>query len=133
MSAPLPAPRQSPAEPMHGVAQVFGGQRASAERTRIRRMASLIVAADSPVGRVSEALNDLARHLPEPGAPDACPTCAGRYWPCSYFDDAACRVHAARLRVGDVVPLELHPRLWPPVPYETREWPSEPPEENDRG
>lgn len=63
---------------------------------RIRPMAALIFAADSPAGRVSEAINDLTRHLADPG------------------------VHAAQLRLGDVVPPELHSRLWPPVLPERR-------------
>ncbi|WP_410662112.1 hypothetical protein [Amycolatopsis sp. lyj-84] len=79
----------------------------------VRPMEVILVAAGSPTGRAAEAINDLTRHLPDPGEPDFCPTCAGRFWPCAVFDDAASRVHAARLRVGDVVPLDLHPRLWP--------------------
>ncbi|MEV7043926.1 hypothetical protein [Amycolatopsis sp. NPDC051061] len=93
-------------------------------------MAGLMVAADSPAGRAAEAINDLTRHLPQPGAPAVCPTCAARFWPCTYFYDAAHRMHNARLRVGDVVPLELHPRLWPPpaasaTPRDSRAWPPE--------
>ncbi|OXM43125.1 hypothetical protein CFP75_39685 [Amycolatopsis alba DSM 44262] len=97
-------------------------------------MEGLVVAADSPAGRAAEAINDLTRHLPEPGEPNACPTCAGRFWPCEYFDDAAYRVHTARLRVGDIVPLDLHPRLWSPsAPQDPRAWPSDTDEETDRG
>jgi hypothetical protein len=92
-----------------------------------RRVEGLVVAADSPAGRAAEAINDLTRHLPDPGAPAVCPTCAGRFWPCSSFDDAAHRVHTARLRVGDVVPLDLHPRLWPRTPTDKSD------EETDRG
>lgn len=108
------------------------------EGANIRPVAGVMVAADSPAGRAAEAINDLTRHLPELATPAACPTCAGRFWPCAYFHDAARRVHTARLRVGDIVPLELHPRLWPPranpASPETRAWPSDvPEEETDRG
>jgi hypothetical protein len=105
------------------------------EEANVRRMVGLVVAANSPAGRAAEAINALTRHLPDPGAPTVCPTCAGRFWPCAYFDEAAYHVHIARLRVGDVVPLDLHPRLWPPpAPRNTEEWPSgSPDEENDRG
>lgn len=99
------------------------------EGANIRPMAGVMVAADSPAGRAAEAINDLTRHLPEPGAPAVCSTCPGRFWPCDYFHDAAYRVHTARLRVGDVVPLELHPRLWPPAApsasQDPRAWPSD--------
>jgi hypothetical protein len=92
----------------------------------IRAVEGLVVAANSPAGLAADAINDLARHLPNPADPGVCPTCAGRFWPCRYFDDAAYRVHTARLRVGDVVPLELHPRLWrpPPAPPDSPQWPS---------
>jgi hypothetical protein len=109
------------------------------EGPNIRLVAGLMVAADSPAGRAAEAINDLTRHLPDPGVPCACPTSAGRFWPCPYFHDAARRVHIARLRVGDVVPLELHLRLWPPAADPAspgaRAWPSDAPddEETDRG
>ncbi|GAA4552736.1 hypothetical protein [Amycolatopsis samaneae] len=95
----------------------------------IRAVEGLLVAADSPAGRAAAAINDLTMHLPTPAEPGVCPTCVGRFWPCRYFDDAAYRVHTARLRVGDVVPLGLHPRLWPPA---TPPGPS-PGEEHDHG
>jgi hypothetical protein len=82
----------------------------------IRAVVGVIVATESPLGRAVEAANDLNRHLPTPAEPGICPTCVGRFWPCPYFDDAAARLQTARLRLGDLVPLDLHPRLWPPQP-----------------
>jgi hypothetical protein len=79
----------------------------------IRDVLAVVVAADSPAGRLAEAINDLTAHLPTPDEPDVCPMCSGKFWPCAGFDGAAHRVHTARLRVGDLVPLDLHPRLWP--------------------
>jgi hypothetical protein len=108
------------------------------EEADIRLWTGLVVAADSPAGRATEAINDLTRHLPDPGTPGTCPTCAGRYWPCRYFDAAALRVHTAQLRVGDIVPLELHARLQlpatPSASQDPHAWPSDTPqEEDDRG
>ncbi|MEC3974283.1 hypothetical protein [Amycolatopsis sp. H20-H5] len=96
----------------------------------IRAVEGVVVASDSPAGRAAEAINDLTMHLPDPDDSGVCPTCAGRFWPCRYFDDAAHRVHTARLRVGDVVPLDLHPRLWPApaapaTSQDSRAWPSD--------
>jgi hypothetical protein len=91
----------------------------------IREVLAVVVAAASPAGRAAEAINELVMHLPTPDQPGVCPTCAGRFWPCPYFDSAAYRVHTARLRLGDWVPLDLHPRLWPhTAPPESGEWPS---------
>ncbi|MGW4529162.1 hypothetical protein [Amycolatopsis sp. NPDC004378] len=101
----------------------------------VRPVRGLMVAASSPAGGAADAINDLTRHLPDPGTPAECSTCPGQFWPCQYFHDAAFRVHRARLRVGDVVPLELHPRLWPPqTSPDPRAWPSHTPDkESDRG
>lgn len=82
----------------------------------IREVIAVIVAADSPIGRVVQAIDDVAAHLPPPQEPQACPLCFTQSWPCARFDDAAHRVQAAGLRVGELVPLDLHPRLWPPSP-----------------
>lgn len=73
----------------------------------------MIVAADSPLGRAGRAVDDLAAHLPSPDQPRACPLCSAQSWPCAGFDDAAHRALAAGLRLGDLVPLDLHDRLWP--------------------
>ncbi len=92
----------------------------------IRTPVGVIVAAESPLGRAAEAANDLNRHLPTPAEPGSCPTCTGRFWPCAYFDDAAARLLTARLRLGDLVPLDLHPRLWPPpTPPDSPQWPAD--------
>lgn len=79
----------------------------------VREVLAVIVAADSPVGRVSQAVDDLAAHLPSPDQPRACPLCTAQSWPCAGFDDAAHRALAAGLRLSDLVPLDLHERLWP--------------------
>jgi len=80
----------------------------------VREVLAVIVAADSPLGRVSQAVDDLAAHLPSPNEPRACPLCSAQSWPCAGFDDAAHRALAAGLRLSDLVPLDLHERLWPP-------------------
>ena len=79
----------------------------------VRKVRAVIVAADSPLGQVSQAVDDLAAHLPSPAQPRVCPLCSDRSWPCDRFDDAAHRVLAAGLRLADLVPLDLHERLWP--------------------
>ncbi|MGH3621612.1 MAG: hypothetical protein ACRDQ5_07455 [Sciscionella sp.] len=81
----------------------------------IREVLAVIIAADSPAGRVAEAINDLTAHLPPPAEPGACPMCSNRFWPCAGFDDAAHRLLAARLRIGDLVPPDLHPRPGRPL------------------
>lgn len=80
----------------------------------VREDLAVIVAVDSPLGRVSQAVNDLAAHLPPPDQPWACPLCSAQSWPCAGFDDAAHRVMTAGLRLRDLVPFDLHERLWPP-------------------
>ena len=81
---------------------------------RVREVLAVIVAADSPLGRMSQAVDDLAAHLPPSDQPRACPLCSAQSWPCAGFDDAARRALAAGLRLIDLVPLDLHERLWPP-------------------
>lgn len=82
----------------------------------IREIVAVVVAADSPVGRVAQAIDDMTAHLPPPEKPQVCPLCSAQSWPCARFDGAAHRVRAAGLRVGELVPLDLHSRLWPPSP-----------------
>ena len=79
----------------------------------VREDLAVIVAADCPLGRASEAVNDLAAHLPPPDRPWACALCSAQSWPCARFDDAVRRVMTAGLRLQDLVPLDLHERLWP--------------------
>ncbi len=83
---------------------------------RIREIVAVIVAADSPAGRVAQAIDDMTAHLPTPDEPQACPLCSSQSWPCARFDDAAHHVQAAGMRLGELVPLDLHNRLWPPTP-----------------
>jgi hypothetical protein len=81
----------------------------------MRDILALIAAVDSPLGQAAETINDLAAHLPPPGEPLACPLCPRQRWPCTAFEIAAGRLETAhRLRVGQFLPLDLHPRLWPP-------------------
>jgi hypothetical protein len=91
-------------------------------------MVGVMVAADSPLGRAAEAINAMARHLPDPGLLAQCSTCANRFWPCEVFQDAATSAYSARLRVLDVVPFELHSRLRPSDARQTTSsnpaWPS---------
>jgi hypothetical protein len=82
----------------------------------IRESVAVIVAADSPVGRAAQAIDDMSAHLPPPEDPRACPLCSTQSWPCARFDDAAHRVQAAGVRLGELVPPDLHARLWPPPP-----------------
>jgi hypothetical protein len=84
----------------------------------VREIVAVVIAVDSPTGRLAEAINDLTAHLPSPTDPTQCPMCSARFWPCGGFDAAAYRVQAAGLRVADLVPLDLHPRLWPPTRHE---------------
>jgi hypothetical protein len=78
-----------------------------------RQIVAVIVAADSPVGRIAQAIDDMTAHLPSAEKPQACPLCSTHSWPCTRFHNAADRVHAAGLRLGELVPLDLHTRLWP--------------------
>lgn len=108
------------------------------QETGIRSWVGLVVAADSPAGLAHQAINELTRHLPDPDAPDTCPTCGGGYWPCPYFDDAVFHLQAAHVRIGDVLPPDVHARrrlpAAPSTPQDQPAWPAEPPHgENDRG
>jgi hypothetical protein len=82
----------------------------------IREIIAVVVAADSPAGRIAQAIDDMTAHLPTPEEPRACPLCSARSWPCARFHEAAHRVQAAGVRVGELVPLDLHARLWPSAP-----------------
>ncbi|MDQ3276291.1 MAG: hypothetical protein M3Q39_15030 [Actinomycetota bacterium] len=80
----------------------------------MRDIVAVVVAVDSPAGRAAEAIDQLTAHLPPPDEPWACPLCSAQSWPCAGFDAAAHRVQAAHLRIVELVPLDLRPRLWPP-------------------
>jgi hypothetical protein len=82
----------------------------------MREIVAVVVAADSPAGRVATAIDDITAHLPPPDVPWECPLCSAHSWPCSRFDAAARRVMATGVRLADLVPLDLHPRLWPRTP-----------------
>lgn len=81
---------------------------------RIREIVAVIVAADSPVGRAAQAIDDMSAHLPPPDDPRACPLCSTQSWPYARFENAAHNVQAAGVWLGELVPPDLHTRLWPP-------------------
>ncbi|MBP2337286.1 hypothetical protein [Saccharothrix coeruleofusca] len=74
-----------------------------------------MVDVDSPLGRVGVAVDELAAHLPMPGTQTRCPLCSTMTWPCASFLDAARHLHDGGVPVGLLVPLDLHPVLWPPT------------------
>lgn len=82
----------------------------------LREIRAVIVAADSAVGLVVQAIDELSAHLPPEHAPRVCPLCPAERWPCVRFRDAAHNVHTAGVHLGDLVPRDLHPHLWPPEP-----------------
>jgi hypothetical protein len=82
----------------------------------MREIVAVVVAAGSPAGQLARALDDLAAHLPPSEQQWGCALCCSESWPCSRFHAAAQQIIAARLRLDEFVPLDLHPRLWPPTP-----------------
>lgn len=81
-----------------------------------RAVVALTVAADSPLGRTVKAVDAVTAHLPPPETHVRCAVCRNRSWPCGPFDTAARDLAALGIPVGYLVPLELHPVLWPPAP-----------------
>ena len=79
----------------------------------LREVTALVVATDSPAGRAAEAIEQLTAHLPTPDYPTTCPLCSRQVWPCTGFHDATRQLQAAQLPIGYLVPLDLHPSLWP--------------------
>ncbi|MGM1058535.1 hypothetical protein [Saccharothrix sp. Mg75] len=90
-----------------------------------RDVVAVVVAVDSPVGRVATAIDELTTHLPSTGQQLFCPICSARSWPCPPFHDAAHLVIAAGVRLADLVPVDLHSRLWPPATTKQQPWPTE--------
>ncbi|WP_026421709.1 hypothetical protein [Actinokineospora inagensis] len=78
-----------------------------------RDILAIIVAQDSALGQVDLAVNVLSAHLPVVGRPAVCPLCLARRWPCRGFLDAAARIHAVGIGLHELVPVDLHPILWP--------------------
>ncbi|WP_026423351.1 hypothetical protein [Actinokineospora inagensis] len=72
-----------------------------------------IVAQDSALGQAASAVDQLSAHLPVAGRPAACPLCRAYPWPCPRFVDAAARIHAAGIGLHELIPVDLHPALWP--------------------
>ncbi len=74
-----------------------------------RDIVAVVVAAESPIGRASESVEQCATHLP-PAKQAACGWCS-KPWPCLPFIGAGRAAHAAGLRVSDFTPPELHDLL----------------------
>lgn len=72
------------------------------------------VVVDSVAGRVVQALDLVAAHLPPPGQDWGCRLCSVESWPCPPFDAAARQVVAGGLRLAELVPPDLHHLLWTP-------------------
>lgn len=81
-----------------------------------RAIAALTVAADSPLSRAGDAVDAVAAHLPPPEEHARCAVCRNQPWPCGPFDIAARDLAALGIPIGYLVPLDLHPILWPPTP-----------------
>lgn len=47
----------------------------------IREFVAVVVAADSPAGRVAAAIDEVTAHLPPPDELWACPLCSTQSWP----------------------------------------------------
>ncbi|GAA3010421.1 hypothetical protein LV75_006723 [Actinokineospora diospyrosa] len=78
-----------------------------------RDILAVVVAVDSPLGRVARAVDVLSSHVPAVAQPLVCSFCVGSGWPCRSFLDAAQHVNDRGVDVGMVVPVDLHPVLWP--------------------
>ena len=79
----------------------------------LREVTAVVVAIDSPAGRVVEAIEQLTTHLPTPDQPTVCPLCSRQSWPCTGFDTAARHLQISGMPIGCLVPLDLHSTLWP--------------------
>ncbi|QFZ20510.1 hypothetical protein [Saccharothrix syringae] len=80
-----------------------------------RAIVALPVAANSPLGRAGDAAEAVTTHLPPPEEHARCAVCRTRPWPCDPFDTAVRALAALGIPVGYLVPLDLHPVLWPPA------------------
>jgi hypothetical protein len=65
---------------------------------------------------LGRAVDAVTAHLPPPDSHARCAVCRNQPWPCEPFDTAARDLTALDLPVGYLVPLDLHPVLWPPAP-----------------
>ena len=81
--------------------------------SRLRAVTAIVVAADSPLGRLVGAIEQLSTHLPTPEQPGTCLFCSMRAWPCASFDAAVRHLQTSGLPIGYLIPLDLHPELWP--------------------
>ncbi|GAA1309131.1 hypothetical protein [Saccharothrix xinjiangensis] len=80
-----------------------------------RTVVVLPVTADSPLGRAADPVATVTAHLPPHDSRTRCALCPDRAWPCHLFNAAARDLAALGIPVGYLVPLELHPVLWPPT------------------
>lgn len=87
-----------------------------------RGVVAVVLAVDSPASHVATAIDELTAHLPPAEQQSVCSVCSVRSWPCPPFHDAAHRVIAAGIRLADLVPVDLHPRLWPPAAPQQPSW-----------
>ncbi|PPK71056.1 hypothetical protein V5P93_002914 [Actinokineospora auranticolor] len=83
--------------------------------TMRRETRAVIVAVESPVGTVSTAVDELSAHLPTRDRPMICPLCSTEKWPCARFRAAADLAVSGDVRLEDLIPPDLRPRLWPSV------------------
>lgn len=81
-----------------------------------RAIVALPVAVNSPLGRAGSAVDAVTAHLPPPADHAPCAMCRDQPWPCGPFDTASRELAALGIPVGYLVPLDLHPVLWPPAP-----------------
>lgn len=79
----------------------------------LREFVAVVVASDSVIGHLAGAVDQAARHLPSPGQQRVCPCCSSEAWPCGQFREAGEKLVAAGLRLEQIVPSDLHQRLWP--------------------
>jgi hypothetical protein len=79
----------------------------------LREVIAVVVALDSPLGRVVDAIEQLTAHLPTAEQPATCSLCSRRPWPCTAFDAAARHLQTTGVPIGYLLPLDLHPQLWP--------------------
>ncbi|KOV84643.1 hypothetical protein [Nocardia sp. NRRL S-836] len=80
-----------------------------------RDVVAVVVAVENPADRLVGAVSALSAHLPPSDRPTVRPLCPARPWPRMRSDEAARRVHEGGAAIGSFVPLDLHPRLWPPA------------------
>ncbi|GAA2975556.1 hypothetical protein [Actinokineospora diospyrosa] len=79
----------------------------------MRDIVATVVVVDCPLGQVARAVDDLSSHLPAEQEPGVCPFCVNAQWPCGRFLAAAQHIAGCGVDVSSLVPVALHPVLWP--------------------